>query len=183
MIVLSDLVREGKVLAVGVSNFGPDLLERSQQSLSPVPLASTQPKYSLLDRRIEKDVIPWICDNNVGAIVYSPLEQGLLSGKVTADRQFPASDGRNNHPLFDHKNRLLVLQALEKIQPIADAHNLTLAQLSIAWCFHQPGITAAIVGARSATQAIENAAACHTSLSETELIEIASVFSKLDCSR
>jgi methylglyoxal reductase len=183
MQTLSDLVNEGKVLAIGVSNFDSDLLERSQLRLSPIPLASTQPKYSLLDRRIEADVIPWLCKNNVAAIVYSPLEQGLLSGKVTLDREFPDSDGRSRHPLFSGTNRLLILEALNKILHIAKEHRVSLAQLTTAWCFHQPGITAAIVGARTATQAIENANACHITLSKTEIEEISSVFSVLECSR
>ena len=180
---LAAFVQEGKVRAIGVSNYSPELLTRAKQSLGSVPLASTQPRYSLLDRRIEEDVIPWLLDHQVGAIVYSPLEQGLLTGKITVDREFPPTDGRYRNPLFTTENRMAILQALGNIQPIADQHGISLAQLTAAWCFHQPGITAAIVGARTAQQAIENAHACQISLSNEELHKISTVFSTLEIAR
>ena len=100
MDAMEALIKEGKIRAVGVSNFNVSQLEESQQALHPFPLASHQPKYSLLDREIETRILPWTIEHNIGSIVYSPLEQGLLSGKVTLDRQFPSNDGRARHPLF-----------------------------------------------------------------------------------
>ena len=183
MQTLASLVQEGKVRAIGVSNYDPSLLERAKQSLSPIPLASTQPKYSLLDRRIEADVVPWLQQNNVGAIVYSPLEQGLLTGKIGLERTFPSDDGRSTHPLFTPQNRLAIIEAIQQIQHIAAKHDISVAQLSSAWCFHQPGITASIVGARTAQQAIENAKAARVTLSHADLITLSDVFSTLACSR
>ena len=147
----------GKIRAVGVSNFDPHQLQEAQDALGDIPLASTQPRYSLMNRLIEADIVPWLQANSVGAIVYSPIERGLLSGKVTPDRIFPDSDGRSSDPLFSPQNRMAVLDALDDISDIADAHQCTFAQLAAAWCIHQPGITAAIVGARTPQQAIENA--------------------------
>ena len=77
------LHKAGKIRAVGVSNFDPHQLQEAQDALGDVPLASTQPRYSLMNRLIEADVVPWLQKNTVGAIVYSPIERGLLSGKVT----------------------------------------------------------------------------------------------------
>ncbi|MFT5682133.1 MAG: methylglyoxal reductase [Myxococcota bacterium] len=173
---LAALVDEGKVRAVGVSNFDPRLLTRAKIALGEVPLASTQPRYSLLDRKIEADVLPWCRQAGVGAIVYSPIEQGLLSGKVTMDRTFPADDGRSRSPRFAPESRAGVLAALEQTADIAAAHNATPAQIAIAWCFHQPGVTAAIVGARSPQQAIENAAAGRITLSAAEIARLSQVF-------
>lgn len=176
---LASLVKEGKVRAIGVSNFDTTLLERAKNGLDGLPLASNQPRYSLLDRKIEEEILPWLIQHNVASIVYSPLEQGLLTGTVTPERSFPKNDGRYENPLFRPKNRRTILKVLEKVLPIAQHHNITLAQLSSAWCFHQPGVTAAIVGARNARQAKENAQACHVELSTDELQQISSIFSSI----
>lgn len=174
---LAALVTEGKVRAVGVSNFSPDLLSQAKAALGSVPLASTQPRYSLMDRAIEADVLPWCIKAGVGTIVYSPIEQGLLSGRVTMERTFPDDDGRSSSPKFTPESRARVLAALEKTADIAAAHSATPAQVAIAWCVHQPGVTAAIVGARSPQQAIENAEAGRIALTAAELERLSSVFS------
>ncbi|HJN75405.1 MAG TPA: aldo/keto reductase [Myxococcota bacterium] len=176
---LLELKGEGKIDAIGVSNFGPELLERAQRALGDVPLASTQPRYSALDRAIEADVLPWCREHEVAVIVYSPLEQGLLTGKVTAERVFPPGDRRGELPRFSPENRRAVAEALSKLQPIAEEHGVTLAQMSIAWTFSRPGVTAAIVGARDGGQAAENAAAMHLSLADEELARIDEVLGAL----
>ena len=101
--------------------------------LSLGPLASDQPKYSLLHRGVEKDVLPFCRDHGIGVIVYSPIAQGLLTGKVTMDRTFPEDDFRQGDPWFQLPNRKRVLEALEAIRPIADGHGVTLAQLARVW--------------------------------------------------
>ena len=173
---LAALVREGKVRAVGVSNFDVDLLTRSQATLGDIPLASTQPRYSLMDRGIEEEILPHCREARVGVIVYSPIEQGLLTGRVTMERVFPEDDGRYWSPKFAPESRRKVLDALAQTADIAATHRATPAQVAIAWCFHQPGVTAAIVGARTAAQAEENAAAASIVLSDAECERLAEAF-------
>ena len=180
---LADLVREGKVGAVGVSNFSPEQLEEAQSALGDVPLASTQPKYSLLHRGIERDVLPYCQENQVGVVVYSPMARGILTGRVTMEREFPESDGRSSDPLYHPENRRRVLDALAEIQPVADRHGVSLANLVVSWVVHQPGITGALVGARTADQAIENAKAGQIQLDAQELKRLREVFSAVQINK
>ena len=179
MEALLDLRQQGKIREIGVSNFTPEMIRRC---LAVGPVASDQPRYSLLDRSIEQDVLPFCRENGVGVIVYSPIAQGLLTGKVTPDREFPPGDLRGAHRWFTRENRQKVLEALEGVRDIAEAHRCTFGQLAIAWVIHQPGITSAIVGARSPGQARENAAAAGVRLSAEELARIRKVFEALTLS-
>jgi aryl-alcohol dehydrogenase-like predicted oxidoreductase len=183
MEALLDLKRAGKVRAIGVSNFKPEMLEEAQAALGDVPLASDQPKYNLVSREIEQDVLPWCRARDVGVIVYSPLDQGLLTGKVTAERTFATSDGRHKRPTFAADNRARVNALLQRVvQPIAARHRASIAQVVLAWTVAQPGITSAIAGARTPEQAIENAKAGDLELSPAELIEIHGAFEALELS-
>ncbi len=170
------LKEQGKIRAIGVSNFTPDMMA---ECLRHGPLASDQPPYSLLRRDIEADVLPFCREHNIGVIVYSPLEQGILTGKVTMERTFPEGDYRAGRPWFQPANRRRVLEALEKVKPIAAAHNATLGQVAAAWAIAQPGVTAAIIGARSPEQARENARAADVRLSAPELQTIRTLFEAL----
>jgi aryl-alcohol dehydrogenase-like predicted oxidoreductase len=180
---LRDLVHEGKIGAVGVSNFSPEQMREAQAALGDVPLASDQPAYSLLDRRIEGGVLPWCREHEVGVVVYSPMARGLLTGRVTMARTFPDNDGRSQDPRYHPINRRRILDALDKVEPIAAAHGITLANLSVAWVLNQPGVTAALVGARDAGQAVENAKAASVHLSEEDLGCIDDVFGDLRLDR
>lgn len=180
---LSELVAQGKVRAIGVSNFSIEQMTEAQAALGDVPLASDQPKYSLIDRKIEAELLPWCQDEDVGVVVYSPMARGLLTGGITMDRTFPDSDGRAKDPRFHPINRQRVLDALGQVQPIADGHGISLANLAVAWVLHQPGISAALVGARTPTQAQENARAAQVQLSEHELAELHAVFGDLTLER
>jgi aryl-alcohol dehydrogenase-like predicted oxidoreductase len=176
MTALLRLKEQGKIRAIGVSNFTPAMMETS---LKTAPVASDQPKYSLLARDIEADVLPFCKQSNIGLIVYSPIAQGLLTGKVTMDRQFAPGDLRVNTPWFKPENRQRVLDALGKIKPIADAHSATLGQVAINWIINTPGVTSAIVGARTAEQVKENVDATRFALSEQERLHIGDVFDAL----
>jgi aryl-alcohol dehydrogenase-like predicted oxidoreductase len=176
MEALVQLKDQGKIRAIGVSNFSPEML---QECIDNGPLASNQPPYSLLRRDIEADVLPFCRDHGIGVIVYSPLQQGLLTGKMTHDRELHDNDYRKGQKWFTPKNRQRVLDALERIRPIAEAHDATFAQITIAWTVAQPGVTAAIVGARTPDQARENARAGDITLSEEELAAIRAVFDEL----
>ena len=173
---LADLHRQGKVGAVGVSNFSPEQMIEAAAALGEIPLASNQPRYSLLHRQIERDVLPHCLDSNIGVVAYSPMGRGILTGRVTMDRVFPKGDGRADEPLYHPENRALVLAALEQIRPIAIARGISLANLSVAWVLHQPGVTGALVGARTAAQALENAVAMSVVLSDEEIATMRTVF-------
>jgi len=177
MDALLRLREQGKIRAIGLSNFTPDMM---RDSLAFGDIASDQPKYSLLAREIEKDVVPFCLEQNVGIISYGPLGQGLLTGKVTMDRKFRVGDMREKfHVWFKPPNRKRVLSALDKITPIADRYDATLAQVAINWVIGQPGITSAIVGARNPDQVVENAKAADFELSENDRQAIREEFETL----
>ena len=175
MEAMEALRKQGKVRAIGVSNYDLEWMRGARRAAP--SLASLQPPFSLITRRIERDGTLAFCrENNIGVIVYSPLERGLLTGKVTPERVFPPDDHRSTHKYFTVENRRRVLGALEKIKPIADRHGASLAQVVINWTVHEPGITAALVGARNAEQAIHNAGALSFALTEQERKEIRAAF-------
>jgi len=172
------LQEKGKIREFGVSNFS---IEQIQELLDRgITPTTNQPKYSLLSREIEADVLPFCRDNNIGSIAYSPMEMGLLTGKIGIDHKFTENDTRSNRPWFQPENRKKVIPALESIKPIAEKHGITLAQLVTAWVHHQPGITAAIVGCRNKEQAQSNAAATNVQLPPEDLKEIRNAFEPLE---
>ena len=178
---LTELRSEGKLREIGVSNYSREELEEAQRALGDVPLASNQPRYSLVAREIEADVLPWARENDVGILAYSPIEQGLLTGKVDAARVFPEDDERSRRWTFTQENRKRVNELLARtVRPIAETHSATIAQSIMAWTIAQPGLTSAIVGARNPEQARENAAAGSIELSAEELESIDSAFRALD---
>jgi aryl-alcohol dehydrogenase-like predicted oxidoreductase len=167
------LLEQGKIRAVGVSNFGPEELEEARKI---VPIASNQPPYSMLRRGIEADVIPYCRRHGIGLLAYSPLQNGILTGKVTMDRTFPDDDLRSANPYYARENRRRILDFIDAtLRPIAEAHDATVAQVVLAWTMHRPGITAALAGCRNAGQARDNAgaAAIHLTGDETGAINAA----------
>jgi aryl-alcohol dehydrogenase-like predicted oxidoreductase len=177
---LAELRSEGKLRAIGVSNYPVAALEEARAALGDVPLASDQPGYSLLARGIERDVVPWSRAHGVGLLVYAPLEQGLLTGKVTPERSFGAEEGRPKKALFRPENLRRVNAVLDSsVAPVARAHDATIAQVVIAWTVAQPGITAALVGARHRGQVAENARAGEIELTADERAEIERAFAGL----
>ena len=181
MAALVELMRVGRVRAIGVSNYSVAQLKEARAALGDVPLASLQPKYSLVAREIEGELLPFCRAENVGVIVYSPLEQGLLTGTVSETRTFDTTDGRHKRPTFMPENRALVNATLRRVvQPIAGRHGATIGQTVIAWTVAQPGVTSAIVGARTPEQAIENAKAGDIVLTAGELAEIRTAFETLE---
>lgn len=170
---MAKLKQQGKIRAIGVSNYDVGLLRRA---LTVTKIDSLQPPYSVLRRGIEADLLPFCREHNIAVIVYSPMERGLLTGKVTPDRTFPPGDHRAGHKFFTPENRQRVLDALKRIEPIAQKHNASFAKLIINWTYRQPGITGAIVGARNAEQARHNAEAMRIELTADELAQIRAVF-------
>ena len=174
---MAKLKKQGKVRAIGVSNYN---LEQLKAAHDIHPVDSIQPPYSLIRRGIEEDIIPFCKAQKIGVIVYSPLERGLLTGKYKPGQTFPKGDHRAQKPTFSAPFLRQVLAALSVIQPIADKHKATLSQVIINCTIHRPGITAALVGARNADQAIENARAATLPLSEKERQQIAAALSQPD---
>jgi aryl-alcohol dehydrogenase-like predicted oxidoreductase len=177
---LLDLRSRGKVRAIGVSNFSVELMKAAQTALGDVPLASDQPKYSLVARDIEREILPFARSNGIGVVVYSPLEQGLLTGAVTKERSFPSTDGRRKRWTFTPENRRRVNEVLSRVvRPIASKHSAAIGQVVLAWTVAQPGVTSAIAGVRTRDQARENAAAGELELAPEELASIRAAFEAL----
>ena len=170
---MGKLLTQGKIRAIGVSNYDAEWMRRG---MTAAPLHSLQPPYSLIQRKIEREVLPFCREHNVGVIVYSPMERGLLAGAVPPDRQFPPTDHRSKHKFFTVENRKRIMAALEQIKPIADRHGASYAQTVVNWTFNEPGVTAAIVGARNAKQAEHNAGAMRFTLTDAERAEIRRAF-------
>ena len=168
MKALNHLKEQGKIRAIGVSNFDRAQL---QEAAEYGRIDSLQPPYSLFWRQVEKDAMPYCLENNISIVAYSPLAQGLLTGKFPAAHKFDPEDNRAKNKLFQGENYQRAQQALEKLRPIADRHNSTLAQLALAWLIAQPQAQA-IAGARHSEQAIANAKAADVKLSDSELQEI-----------
>ncbi len=173
MTALTELKRQGKIRAIGVSNF---TVEQIDTARGIVPLISDQPKYSLIERKIELNILPYAVKHQLGVIVYSPLGQGLLTGKVTMDRTFPEDDLRSMSDWFKPHNRRRVLDALERIQCVADQHGVTLANVTARWALQKKGVTSVIIGARSSNQAAENARVGAFCLSADEMALIETAF-------
>jgi len=163
------LLDQGKIRAIGVSNF---TVEMHLQCLKCGPVHSSQPRYNMLDREIEKNVLPFCRKRKIGVVAYSPIEQGVLSGKVTLDRRLAPGDYRAQRPWFQEKNLRRALAFLDRIRPIAADHGKTLTQLAIAWVIAQAGVTSAIVGARRPAQVEENTGGADWKLSKEELKKI-----------
>ena len=156
MEALSRLIEQGKVRAAGVSNYSVAQLREAEQTLT---IASNQVPYSMLRRDIEADVVPYCLEHHQAILVYSPLQLGLLTGKMKPGQEFAAGDLRRGHRLFTPENVKRVNTMLNRIRPLAETKNATLGQLVLRWTLAQPGISVALVGARNPEQAVQNARA------------------------
>lgn len=168
MQALNHLKAQGKIRAIGVSNFSRAQLAQAAQYGR---IDSLQPPYSLFWRQVEKDAMPYCIENNISILAYSPLAQGLLTGKFGLGDKFDPEDNRAKNKLFQGENYERAQQALDKLRPIAAQHDCTLAQLALAWLIAQPQ-THAIAGARYPEQAKDNALAADVKLSADEIAEI-----------
>ena len=164
MEALNTLIREGKIRAAGVSNYS---LAQVQEAANTIQLASNQVSYSMLNRSIEQELVPYSIEHKIGIIAYSPLERGLLTGKYFRDAALKADDHRNGY--FGQFSADKVKAFLDSITPLAESKKASLAQLVLRWTTLQPGITIVLAGARNAEQAIQNAAAMNVQLSTDEI--------------
>lgn len=166
MEALQRLLEQGKIKAAGVCNYSAEQMQEADETIM---LASNQVPYSMLLRDIEKDVVPYAIKENKAIIAYSPLQRGILTGKIKPGHRFNEGDNRKESRFYSEDNIISVNQFLDKLKPLAASKKATLSQLVIAWTLSQPGITIALVGARDVTQAIENAGASGIKLTQEEL--------------
>lgn len=168
MVALRD---EGKVRAIGMSNHDVKQLAAAEQIGH---VDTLQPPFSLVHRESAEDLLPWCAENGTGAIVYSPMQSGLLSGRMTSERvaALPEDDWRRSHPDFtDDLERNLALAAA--LEPVAARHDVRVAAVAVAWTLAWPGVTGAIVGARTPEQVEDWLAAADLVLTDQDLEELA----------
>jgi aryl-alcohol dehydrogenase-like predicted oxidoreductase len=172
---LASLQRQGKVRWIGVSNFSVQQLSRAQAIAR---VTSLQPRYSLVHREIEDQVLPNCLREGIGVIVYSPMASGLLTGAMTRERaaKLPKDDWRKNHPDFIEPQLSRNLALVERLEVIARRHNRSAGEVAIAWTLHNPAVTGAIVGARNARQAEGVMRAGELHLSDDDVTEIETLF-------
>src|SRR5580693_332203 len=151
---LASLQRQGKVRWIGVSNFTVQQLRRAQAVAS---VTSLQPRYSLVHREVEDQVLPYCSRENIGVIVYSPMASGLLTGAMTRERaaNLPKDDWRRNNPEFREPNLSQNLELVERRKKVAGRYAAAPGARAGAWPLRLPAVTGAIVGARNAKQADE----------------------------
>jgi len=169
MEAVQKLIDDGKVRYAGVCNYNAEQMKEARKYIH---LASNQVPYSMVKRDIEDEVIPYTLTHDMGILAYSPMERGLLTGKMKPGHVFSEGDHRSNIHYFKDENLTTVSSFLEKIKPLADERNMKVSQLVLRWTLDQPGITIALVGARNAEQAVENAKAADIQLSKEEITEI-----------
>ena len=176
MEAISILKQAGKIRSGGVCNYNQ--LEM-KEAVASGTIVSNQVPYSMVHRGIEEEVAPYAIEQGLGILAYSPLQRGLLTGKITEDYSFAPGDHRPNTMHFKVENIRAVNSFLSKIKPIADESGASLAQLVIQWTLKQKGISHVLVGARNKRQAMENAAANSIQLDTGQLAEIQQYLEKV----
>jgi aryl-alcohol dehydrogenase-like predicted oxidoreductase len=168
---MADLKREGTVRYIGVSNFSVAQLERA---LKIAPVTSLQPPYSMINRTNEAEILPFCQKHGIGVINYSPMQSGLLTGAMTKERiaNMPDDDFRRNSRQFKEPQISRNLDLVELLRSIGKRHNVEPGVVAIAWTLHNPAVTAAIVGGRSAKQVEGVLPAATFRLTEAEYAEI-----------
>lgn len=177
MEAVAQLIQQGKVRYAGVCNYSAEQLEEASKYIDVI---SDQVPYSMVKRGIEKELVPFCIENNKAIIAYSPLERGLLTGKMKPGHKFAEGDHRANIYFYSDENLKRVDAFLDKIKPLAEEKNATIAQLVLRWTIDQPGITIALAGARNAEQAVQNAKAVNIKLTADELDFITAELNKLE---
>jgi aryl-alcohol dehydrogenase-like predicted oxidoreductase len=166
MEAIARLLEQGKIRAAGVCNYNTSQID---EALKTVNLVSNQVPYSMVHRNIEKDVLPQAVSKGLSIIPYSPLQRGLLTGKIKRGHKFGEGDTREGNRYYKPENIDRINAFLETIKPIADSYGVTLAQLVINWTTRQPAMDCVLVGARDAKQVKENAVALSFKLKDSEL--------------
>ena len=158
------LIEQGKVRAAGVCNYTTALVD---EALKTIQLASNQVPFSLINRDVEKEIIPQAVNNGMSIIPYSPLQRGLLTGKIKPGHKFNEGDTREGNRFYTDENIRRTNELLQQIKPVADKYKASLTQVVINWTINQPGIGCVLVGARNEQQVKDNVGALSFTL-ETE---------------
>lgn len=169
MQAVADLIKEGKVLAAGVCNYSAEQVEEALKTLN---IVSNQIPYSMVHRDIEQAEIPQALKRGIGILPYSPLQRGILTGKIKPDHQFNPGDTRSMSRYYAPENIRRINTMLDHIKPVADTHGATLSQLVINWTSRQPAVACVLVGARDDRQVKDNAGALSFRLSDEEIKKI-----------
>ena len=163
---VSRLIEQGKVRYAGVCNYNVSQLKEADQTLE---IISNQIPFSMVNRGVEVETVPYCIEKNKSILAYSPMERGLLTGKMTSDYQFEEGDHRKGNKFFTPESIQKTNAFLAKIKPLADEKNATLSQLVLRWTIERPGITIALAGARNEKQSVQNAEAINVKLSTEEI--------------
>ncbi len=171
------LIEEGKVRAAGVSNFSVELLERCEAIRH---VDSLQPLFSMISREAAEKLLPWCKAHDTGVICYSPMQSGLLTDSFTADRiaKLAADDWRRRGPEFQEPKLTSNLALRDALRPIAARRGASVSSVAIAWTLAWPGLTGAIVGARTPAQVDGWTQAASLQLTQEDLAEIAAAIAK-----
>jgi len=175
MEAVAELIKEGKVRAGGVCNYNVQQVEEARKTLK---IVSNQVPYSMVNRGIEKDVVPQALKEGMSIVPYSPLQRGLLTGKFNSDYKFNGGDTRADSKFYSQENRKRVTELLDKMKSVADAHQATVSQVVINWTTRQPAMDCVLVGARNEQQVIDNIQSLSFVLSEKELNQINTAISE-----
>jgi len=176
MEALEILVKMGKIRAGAVCNYSLDLMEEAEKRFG---IASNQVPYSMVNRGIETTIVPHCIEKNIGILAYSPLQRGLLTGKIKHDHKFNEGDSRPTTIYYKEPNFSRILHLTNGLNEIAEDMNVTTSQLVLNWTSRQPGITCVLAGARNASQVLENVKATETRLSEVDLVRINDLLANL----
>jgi aryl-alcohol dehydrogenase-like predicted oxidoreductase len=168
---MAALQREGKVRWIGLSNWNVDQMRMAQEI---APITSLQPPYSLLNRAIEKEILPFCRREGIGVIVYSPMGSGLLTGAMTRERiaNLPDTDWRKTDRRFQEPNLSRALAVVDKLRAIGDQLCHTPGEVAISWTLAHPAVTGAIVGGRNTKQVEETVRAIDLKLGFAEMGEL-----------
>jgi aryl-alcohol dehydrogenase-like predicted oxidoreductase len=166
MEALAQLLRQGKIRAAGVCNYSANLMGEAEKTLC---LASNQVPYSMVERSIEEELVPYCLKYKKAIIAYSPMQRGLLTGKIRPDHVFAPGDHRPGTVFFEPENIRRIDNFLDRLLPLAQSRNASVSQLVLQWTLEQPGITIALAGARNKEQAIQNAAAADLTLTKDDI--------------
>ena len=168
---LAELKEEGLVRHIGASNFSVGQLERAE-SISPVE--ALQPPYSLLDREVEAEILPYCEEHGIGVIVYSPMSSGLLTGRMTRERiaSLPDDDWRRQSARFREPELSRALELVERVKAVAQRHGVSPGAVAVAWTLRHPAVHGAIVGFRRPDQVDPIVVAADLELSDDDVAEI-----------
>ncbi|HLI46987.1 MAG TPA: aldo/keto reductase, partial [Geobacterales bacterium] len=175
---MDELYKQGKIKAVGVSNFPVPMIKEFKKNLKVAPLVSNQVQYNLVERLVEKEIAKYCRRNGMSIIAYSPLAQGLLTGKYSSSN-IPTDAIRRNKAWFRKENLDKIMNLLRELESLSNKYNKKISQISLNWLISHPN-TIAIPGAKTLEQLKENVESCDFELSKSDFKYISRISENLD---